>query len=228
MSEQLGLNLPSKTARGREDFFVSPANALAVATLEDWKNWPNRKMILSGPRGSGKTHLAHVWAGDTGADVLAANGLADSDIEALAQNPFLVVEDIPDIAGQNSAEQALFHLHNLILANGGTLLLTGDAAPSRWPTRLPDLASRLQGTSVATLDPPDDALLAAVLLKLFADRQLSPAPTVIGYLVSNMERSFDIAGQVVALMDRIALANRRKLNRGLAADVLDILRDPDP
>ncbi|NSX56741.1 DnaA ATPase domain-containing protein [Parasulfitobacter algicola] len=226
MAKQLGLDLPSKAALGRDDFFISPANAIAVATLENWQNWPNRKLVLAGPRGSGKTHLTHVWATETGAMVIAATDLAGIPVEDTASASCIAIEDIPDIAGNPNVERALFHLHNLVLAQNGTLLLTGDTAPSRWPLDLQDLASRMQGTSVVALEPPDDQLLSAVLLKLFADRQLTPKHTVISYLIANMDRSFDMAGRVVAEMDRLALADRRKLNRGLASDVLDILRDP--
>ncbi len=222
MPRQLTFDLPAKPALGRDDFFVSPANAVAVAALEDWPGWPQRKLALIGPTGSGKTHLVHVWAAETGGHVLSAANLANADIEALASGGSkLAVEDADGIAGDAQAEQALFHLHNFVLAEAGVLLLTGTAPPRQWALTLPDLASRLQATGVVRLDAPDDALLRAVLLKLFADRQLAVPPPVIDYLITRMERSFDGAQRLVAVLDRAALAEQRSITRALATAVLD-------
>jgi DnaA regulatory inactivator Hda len=219
MAQQLGFDLPVRTALGREDFFVSPANAVAVAMIEGWQGWPSRKLLLIGPTGSGKTHLAHVWAQASGARIAAARDLADADIPALAQTP-VAVEDADRIAGDADAEEALFHLHNLVLAEGHSLLLTAARAPQHWGLTLPDLQSRMQGTQSATLSAPDDRLLGAVLLKLFADRQLAPSPEALNYLVKHMTRDFATARAVVAEMDRTALADRRKLTLALAREVL--------
>ncbi|MGB5559155.1 MAG: DnaA/Hda family protein [Paracoccaceae bacterium] len=222
MRRQLTFDLPARPALGRDDFFVSPSNSNAVTTVENWPGWPQGKLALVGPKGSGKTHLAHVWAAEAGGRVIAAADLAVADIAALgAGGARLAVEDVDRIAGNPAAEQALFHLHNLVLAEAGVLLLTGTAPPSQWPLSLPDLASRMQGTSVAQLAPPDDALLMAVLMKLFADRQLAVAPPVLEYLVTRMERSFDGAQGLVAALDHAALAERRAITRALAAQVLD-------
>ena len=226
MPKQLGFDLPSKPALGREDFFVSPANAVAVATLENWQNWPQGKMVLAGPEGSGKTHLAQVWAAEAGAPVVNSTNLATHDLPALADGGVVAVEDAPLLAGNREAEEALFHLHNLIIECSGALLMTAETAPSRWGVALPDLASRMEGTSVVTLDAPDDALLAAVLAKLFADRQLEPTAKVIPYLLGRMERTFASAGRIVAEMDREAIAARRKITRSLAREVLDKLSPP--
>ncbi len=222
MPRQLALDLPTKTALGREDFFVAPANAMAVAAVEGWREWPQRKLLLAGPPGAGKTHLAHVWAGEAGAAVISAARLRRADVAALVKDsPRLAVEDGEAVAGNREAEAALFHLHNLILAEGGHLLLTAAVPPAEWGLTLPDLASRLQGTPLARLEAPDDALLSAVLLKLFADRQLAVDPGLIGYLLPRMERSFDAARRLVEALDREALARRRPITRNLAAAVLD-------
>lgn len=222
MAQQLTLDLPTKTALGREDFFVSPANATCVAMINAWDHWANRKLALIGPMGAGKTHLAHVWAAMSGAQIIAARDLETHDIPALAQHN-IVVEDIPDIAANSAAEQALFHLHNLVLAEGHSLLLTANCAPNLWGIKLPDLASRMQGTQAITLEAPDDTLLAAVLMKLFADRQLMPTPDTIPYLTRRMDRSFDMAARVVSALDAAALEARRPINRTLASDILDRL-----
>ena len=226
MATQLGFDLPVRAALGREDFFVSPANAMAVALLEGWQGWPGRKLLLIGPAGAGKTHLAHGWAAQSRARILPAAGLEQADIPALAQG-HVVVEDIDQIAGQQGAEQALFHLHNLVIAEGHSLLLTSACAPQHLGLSLPDLQSRVQGCQSASLGAPDDRLLGAVLMKLFADRQLVPTPDTLPYLVRWMTRSFDSARQIVAEMDAQALAQGRPLNRALAREVLARHIQPD-
>ena len=220
MTRQLSFDLPAREARGREDFFVSAANAAAVAMIEGWQGWPARKLALTGPSGAGKTHLAHVWAGLSGARIIPARGLAAADIPALAPGP-IAIEDCDAIAGDRPAEEALFHLHNLALAEGQSLLFTAGAAPNHWPMTLPDLASRMQATPTVQIAPPDDALLAAVMMKLFADRQLSPSPATLPFLVRRIDRSFAAARDIVALLDTASLELRRPITQSLARDVLD-------
>ena len=220
MATQLGLDLPVRTARGRDDFLVAPSNAMAVAMIENWRNWTSAKMVLTGPQGAGKTHLTHVWADAAGAQIIAARDLATADVPALARAS-VAVEDVPQIAGDADAQTALFHLHNLVLADGHSLLLTGTGAVAHWGITLPDLDSRLRGTLEAAIDAPDDALLSAVLVKLLADRQLMPPPDLIPYLLARMDRSFAEANRIVDLLDRTSLARKRPVTRALAAVVLD-------
>lgn len=221
-ARQLSLDLQTMPAVGREDFYVSAANATAVALIEGWQGWPARKLVLSGPAGSGKTHLAHVWRDLSGAEIIPAGDLPNADIPALAAG-HVTIEDAGIIAGNSAAEEALFHLHNLVLAEGHSLLITARAAPSHWPLILPDLASRMQATPTCTLKEPDDDLLAAVLMKQMGDRQILPTPGTIPYLVRRIPRAFGEAGRVVALLDQIALERRRPVTRALAAEVLDKL-----
>lgn len=221
MSEQLAFNLPVRPALGREDFFVSPANALAVAQIERWADWPQRKMVLVGAHGAGKTHLTHVWADLSGARIIAATDLPGADIPALATAGAVAVEDADEIAGDRAGEEALFHLHNLVLAEGGSLLMSARSAPPHWPLTLPDLKSRLEATATATLDAPDDALLSALLVKLFTDRQLNVSPRLIPYLVMRMDRSAAAAQALVAALDTRALETGRKISDKLAAEMLD-------
>ncbi|MBE1282999.1 MAG: chromosomal replication initiator DnaA [Rhodobacteraceae bacterium] len=216
MAEQLSFDLPAIPALGREDFFVAPSNAMAVAMVDTGRNLPGGKLVLTGPAGSGKTHLTHVWAKLTGARIIAATELHVDLVPDLATGP-VAVEDVPLIAGDVAAQNALFHLHNLVLANGHTLLMTGRAAPNLWALSLPDLQSRVQAAAHATLDAPDDSLLAVVLAKLFSDRQILPRPDVIPYLVSRMDRSFEAASTIVDQLDRLSLAESRTLTRALAA-----------
>lgn len=219
MARQLSFDLPAKTALGREDFFVSPANALAVAMISA-NSWPGNKLVLSGPAGSGKTHLAHVWAAETGGRIVSAADLRHDFVPALAKAP-VAVEDVPMIADDIERQKILFHLHNLVLAEGHALLMTGRLAPRFWDLPLADLQSRVEGAHHVALDPPDDALLCAVLAKLFVDRQLNPGPEVIAYLVKHMDRRFETAAEVVAQLDHVALMEKREITRALAVRVLN-------
>ena len=220
MPQQLGLDLPSRTALGRDAFFVSPANAVALAMIDGWQDWAGGKLVLTGPEGAGKTHLTHVWAEMAGAAILSASDLRIEDVPSLAQGP-VAVEDVPEIGGQSEAETALFHLHNLALSEGQHLLFTGTGPVVDWNLRLPDLLSRLQGTTAVQLDAPDDALLSALLVKLLADRQLMPKPDLIPYLLGRMDRSFAAAIDLVERLDAASLALKRPITRHLAAQVLD-------
>lgn len=225
MGEQLNLTLPMRTALGRDDFFVSPANAMALALVESWPDWAGGKLVLSGPHGAGKTHLTHVWAALSGARIVAATALSEATIPDLATGP-VAVEDVPDIASDPSAQTALFHLHNLVLAEGHSLLMTGEGEPKHWGLTLPDLKSRMQGTTTATLEQPDDMLLTVVMAKLFNDRQLTPHPDTIPYLVRQMDRSFATAQALVEALDRVSLSEKRPITRSLAKRVVEDFREP--
>lgn len=219
MARQLSFDLPVRTVLGRDDFFVAPSNAMALAMIEDTANWPVPRLTLTGPAGSGKTHLAHVWSDLTGAVIVAAADLPDADLPALSQAP-VAIEDVPTIAAGRSALEALFHLYNLAGVRGSPLLMSGRAAPRHWNLALPDAQSRIDAACHVALDPPDDTLLAAVIAKLFADRQLTPPPDVIAYLLRHGERSFAAASEMVARIDRRALEQGRKVSRGLVAELL--------
>lgn len=221
MAEQLSFDLPGRTALGRDDFFVSPANAHAVAMIEGWEGWPGRKLMLVGPQGSGKSHLTHVWSHLSTAQVVSASDIAQADIASLASS-HLAIEDCEQVAGSPDAENALFHLHNLALAEGHKVLFTAAVAPADWALALPDLASRMEGTPSIHITPPDDALLGAILMKLFADRQLSPTPATLPYLVARIDRSYEAAATAVEALDAAALKLRRPITPRLAAEVLDI------
>lgn len=218
MIRQLAFDLPNAEAMTREDFFVAPSNMLALQTVEAWQGWPGRKLLLIGPEGAGKTHLARVWAGLADAVVLRAEDLAGVDIAPLSGRA-VAVEDADQIG---TAQTQLFHLHNLVTATGA-MLLTARTPPRDWGLSLPDLVSRMQATQIARLDGPDDALLSAVLVKLFADRQVAVPANLIPYLVSRMPRSIGAARALVAALDARALAAGRPITRALAGEVLDSL-----
>jgi chromosomal replication initiation ATPase DnaA len=220
MADQLSFDLPGRTALGRDAFFVAPCNAMALAMIDGWPHWPQGKLVLTGPSGAGKTHLAHVWAQLTGARIMDARSLATADIPELARTP-LAIEDVPHIAEDNASETALFHLHNLMLSEGHPLLMTGTATVAEWSLTLPDLISRLRGTTSVAVEPPDDRLLSALLVKLFADRQMTPKPNLIPYLLARMDRSFVAAIEVVERLDSSSMAQKRPVTRALAAEILD-------
>ncbi len=215
---QLVFDLPTRPSLGRAEFYVAPSNELALAQVERWPDWAGRRLAVAGPQGAGKTHLVHVWAARSAGGIVTAEQLEDLDLGAVAPDSAVAVEDADRGLGP-AGEEVLFHLCNRLAAEG-SLLVTGREAPARWPLRLPDLRSRLAAAEVARLEPPDDALLAAVLAKLFADRQLPVGPGVIQYLLTRMDRSFAAAEAMVAALDRAALAGRRPVTVRLAAEVL--------
>ena len=219
MTRQLAFDLPVAETFRRDGFFISPTNAPALAALDGWRAWPGSKMLIVGPQGSGKTHLAHIWAKDTGATLVRGSSLADADIPSLTAAGPVAVEDAEAVAGNRAAEAAFFHLHNIV-TQGAALLVTSSTPPRDWGLTLPDLASRLQAAPLTRLDAPDDALLSAVLVKLFADRQIAVPPNLIPYMVQRMERSLNTARQLVAALDAVALAQGRPITRQLAADLL--------
>ncbi|WP_417257793.1 chromosomal replication initiator DnaA [Celeribacter sp.] len=224
MSQQLTFDLPTREALGRDAFFVAPSNRLAVATLENAAMWPSGKLALIGPKGSGKTHLAHVWANDNNAAIIAATQLATLDVPAIAARRNVVVEDadtLPALPDAPAAQEALFHLHNLTLAEGGRLLITATQAPNHWALTLPDLASRMEGTAVARIEEPDDALLSAMLVKHFEDHQIAIPHTLVPYLIKRIERSAAAVRDIVDALDAASLRARKPVSQKLAAQVLD-------
>ncbi|WP_342667908.1 HdaA/DnaA family protein [Azospirillum halopraeferens] len=218
---QLPLDLGFRPAMGGEDFLVAPGNADAVAWLDRWPFWPAPALTVWGPAGCGKTHLAQVWRARTGAPLVRAVDLPGADLPALIDAARAVaVDDAEQVAGRKAREEALFHLYNMARDAGGHLLLLARKPPARWRVRLPDLRSRVKGAPAVAVAPPDDALLAAVLVKLFADRQLMPGLDVVSYLLARMERSLDAARRVVAAVDRASLAAHRRITVPLVRAVL--------
>lgn len=216
---QMAFDLGLSEDFSRAGFFPSPSNAAALASIGGWTGWPQGRLLLTGPEGAGKTHLAHIWADEAGALILPAEALPDHDPTTLPAR--LVVEDADETAGLPAHEEALFHVLNHQLASGGTALLTARLAPRDWGLGLPDLLSRLQSIAIARLEAPDDALLSAVLVKLFADRQIAVPPNLIPYLAARMDRSIAAARALVAALDARALALGRPVTRALAAELLD-------
>ena len=215
-------------ASSRDDFLITGANRGALAMLDAPERWPQGRLLLIGGPGSGKSHLAGFWADEHGAQIVQGWTLTPGHVdELIPQGGAAVVEDGHEIGGNPVAELGLFHLWNLTGARQGLLLITAQTPPRDWGIALPDLRSRLDAAAQAVLPPPDEALLPAVLVKLFADRQIQVAPEVIDWLALRMDRDLDLARRLVAAMDRESLADRRAITRRLAAELLDKLAPPD-
>jgi chromosomal replication initiation ATPase DnaA len=213
---QLALALGHEESLAREDFLEGPSNATALTLVDAWPDWPSPVVMLTGPEGSGKSHLAAIWAAASGARVIAARALGEISPPTALATGALVIEDLG--AGEFD-EAPLFHMLNLAREEGAFILLTARKLPASWNIGLRDLASRLRAAPVVALAAPDDALLRSVIVKLCADRQLPVDEATVGYLASRIERSFGAARAAVALLDREALRQQRAVNRSLAADL---------
>lgn len=184
---QFALPLEYRSADGEADFYISEANAAAVAMLDRWPDWPSHTLIVVGPEGSGKSHLLRLFAG---------------------RHPGVVcLFDDADAPGRD--ETAMFHAWNAAQAGGPALLVAARTSPGEWNVRLPDLASRLGAAGIIHIDTPDDALLAEIVAKSFRERGLRVSPIVIEYMVQRIERSFAAAASAVAAIDAAALAGQR-------------------
>lgn len=214
---QLSLDLPFLPQFGRAHFSVSSANSAALAMVDLWPHWPDSALLVSGPPGSGKSHLAHIWAQAARAMVIPASSLAEGSLPSLHQRQALVVEDADRIG---AGEAQLFHLLNLLRECNGWVMLTAANPPDHWDVALPDLLSRLRQAPAITIKAPDDALVRDVLAKNFADRQLAVDPGVVDYIVMRMERSFFAARLLTVRMDAEALARGTAVTKGVAAVVL--------
>jgi chromosomal replication initiation ATPase DnaA len=216
-ARQLALALGHAESFARHDFLSAPSNVAALALVERWPDWPDQAVVLVGPEGAGKSHLAAIWADAAGARFLSARALAGASLPAALATGALVIEDV---APGHFDERAMFHLINLAREEQAFILLTARSLPAGWAIDLRDLASRLRTLPVVTVTAPDDNLLRAVLIKLFADRQLAVDERLVGFVASRIERSIAAARAVVALLDREAMQQQRPLTRALAAEVL--------
>lgn len=220
---QLAFDLPVDPRYGIDDFLVSPSNEEAYATIERWPSWPDPVLCLTGGEGAGKSHLAAIWSQFARAWIVDAASLRGDDVPHLASSAALVVED----ADRGVDEAALFHLINAMRARGGWLLVTARTPPDGWGLRVPDLLSRLRMAPLARLAAPDDALLRALLVKLFLDRQLVVDTALVDYLATRLERSAGAARAAVEAIDRLALEGGRRVTRAVAAAALTLSQEAD-
>lgn len=220
-AQQLILNFDHRVALGAEDFLVGASNRDAVAWIDAWPDWPGRALALFGDAGCGKTHLAQVWRGLSGAERIDLDTIEPATLPDLARQPGLAIE----IGATVPVERTLLHLLNLMRAEGRGVLLLSRQPPARWHVKLPDLASRLSAISTARLGPPDDALFQAVLVKLFADRQIRPEPEIVSFLAGRLERSFAAAARAVCHLDEAALAAKRPITLSLVRRMLALTHE---
>lgn len=213
---QLVLALDHAVSFAREDFLGGPSNASALTLIERWPDWPDRIMALVGPEGSGKSHLAAIWAEMTGARVLAAKLLPETDLPSAFATGALVVEDLDPT---DLDERALFHLINLAKEERAYVLLTSRLALAGFPVAIRDLASRLRAVPSVALAPPDDDLLRLLIVKLAADRQINVDEPLVNYLAIRIERSFAAAHAAVVRLDEEAMRQHRPVTRALAAEL---------
>jgi chromosomal replication initiation ATPase DnaA len=214
---QLPLDLGHRASFSGEDFLVAPCNQAAVAWLDRWPDWPAPGLAVHGPAGCGKTHLAHVFQARAAARLLTPEDLPRAaPPQLLAGARAAILDGSPPLD-----EAALLHLYNHLAETGGHLLIVGREAPARWQLSLRDLASRLSALPAVGIDPPDDRLMEALLIKLFADRQLAVAPEVVTYLTARVERSFETLRRLVGELDRESLARRRAVTLPLAREIVE-------
>lgn len=222
--QQLVLDLPHRPALEAEDFIVSNSNTAADEMIHRWPEWPGYGLVITGSEGSGKTHLAHVWRLRSGAALVPAQDLSSADAAELATSGGVAVEDVD--AGAFD-ERALFHLLNLAREQQFNVLLTARTPPGAWDITLPDLRSRARSLPVVAIEPPDDELLTAVLVKLFADRQIPATPAAVRHLARHMERSMQFALQLVHKIDTRVWSTSREVTRELARAVLSEMQGDD-
>ena len=216
---QLSFGFDYRAAMGQEDFLIAPCNEEAVAWIDAWPNWPAPALCVHGPPGSGKTHLAQVWRARSDAVEATVSAMRDQTPGDLLAGKTACIVDAAVLAGE-ADERALLHLYNTVAERQGHLLLTAVQPPARTTYRLDDLRSRLTAAPAVAIGAPDEGLLGAVMIKLFADRQLEVDQEVITYVVMRIERSFEALRRVVEIVDRSALAARRKVTVRLVREVL--------
>jgi chromosomal replication initiation ATPase DnaA len=211
---QLLLELGLPASMTREDLIVTRANRAAVMLVEGWPEWPGSAVILAGPPGSGKTHLATIWSEHVGARACDPAALGPADLDAAQAGMPLVLDGVEP--GEFD-ENALFHILNAVRANSGTILMTTAHWPGAWQIETPDLRSRIKAATTVEISEPDDELLIGVMTKLFADRQLVVDPGVIRFIAGRIERSLESAREVVDRLDRASLARKCRITRAFAS-----------
>ncbi|MDE2029462.1 MAG: DNA replication protein [Alphaproteobacteria bacterium] len=216
---QIALPLPHETAMGADDFLVTPCNRDAAKWIAKWPDWPAHGMIVTGAAGSGKTHLLNLWLRRSKGHAIGRDELTSP--EMLDPASAYAVDNADGIAGDATAEEGLFHLYNAVKAAKGFLLLTMTRGAGQAEFALPDLRSRLLTLPSAALGAPDDALLEALIVKQFRDRQVTPDVGVVPYLAARIARDAAAIRDLVERIDRASLASGRKISIVLARAILD-------
>ena len=217
--QQLPLKLDPAPRYARGDYLVTASNRSAFAFVDSWPQWPAHRLMIVGPIGAGKSHLAHIWADKSGADFIGAQTLTVERAVNPGQGQAFVLEDVH----KTQDERALFHFLNTLAQRHAWLLLTAQDQPAHTKFKLPDLRSRLNGVPRCRLQDPDEELLGGILAKLFVDRQVAPDPVIIDYLLKRIERTGVAAAAVVGAIDRLALSKREPINLSHARKALEYL-----
>ena len=223
VNTQIPLDLGFREAMGRDDFLVAPCNQEAVAWIDRWPEWPSHILILHGPSASGKSHLAAVWAERTNASFWSPDDVVS---EKTCQNhKAIVIERADLLIGDKEAETKLFHLYNMAKEEQMHILCTMAQPPSQLSFCVADLSSRLRSAQSIGISEPDDALLSAIIVKLFLDRQIQITPDVLRYILPRMDRSFVAARRLVTNADKMALAAKKPVSIPLMRQVLSQMND---
>ena len=217
---QIPLSFEITPSKGRDDLIVSQSVQGAITMIDEWPNWPSHLVVLAGPTGSGKSHIAHIWLQK--ADAIESSLVDDADdlVETVKTTPILIENVDQLLASSQADETQLFHLLNAAKEAGSFVLMTARSWPASWKVSLPDLASRIKAATIVEISEPDENLLSQVIFKLFADRQVEIDEKTVNYLVMRMERSLAVASKIVEAMDELALSKKTSVNRTIAAEVL--------
>ena len=219
--EQIPMSFDHRPALSGEDFLVSPSNERAVQWIDSWPNWPGPLLVIVGPTGSGKTHLANVFINTTGAKNISTDDIATNGADNICDGAKALVVENAEKFIERGLDEQLFHLYNTAREYDIRILMTAKSPPARWKIDLKDLSSRLNTAPIAEINPPDDILIAALLLKQFADRQINVGQDIISYLLSRMDRSFSAVRDVVEKTDSLSLSEKRKITIPLVRRVLE-------
>lgn len=217
---QIPLSFEITPSKGRDDLIVSQSVQGAITMIDQWPNWPSHLVVLAGPTGSGKSHIAHIWQQKSDAKLVALHNNTDDLVDLVKTTPVLI-ENIDQLLASSQADETqLFHLLNAAKEAGSFVLMTARSWPASWQVGLPDLASRIKAATIVEISEPDENLLTQVIFKLFADRQVEIDEKTVNYLVMRMERSLAVASNIVEAMDELALSKKTPVSRSIAAEVL--------
>ena len=228
INKQIPLNFNPAPDYSRDDFMVSSCNLQAIRAIDSWPEWSFFSYVLYGPKGCGKSHLAHIFAEHVtriyykpiAVKIINAREITTHKVSSLhKESPFLVVEDLSPKANN----EALFHLFNLYQNEGGHILFTSENAPARMHFTLPDLQSRLNIIPSIAISEPDDQMLTALIVKLLNDRQLMVTQDILNYIIQNMQRSFSFAIKLVEEIDFISLAKKRAVSTAIVKEAIEYL-----
>ncbi len=221
LPKQMPFDLKHASSMAREDFFISDTNQEAMAWLDKWPNWGAPALVIYGPPHAGKTHLRHIWQSETWGQHIGVQDLVPEKVGDLyEQNNNIAIDPLDAIIGNDKAEQALFHLYNLVKNEGGSLLICAEREPASWQIKLPDLVSRLKSCPMQGIAHPDDMLMEIAFVKLFTDRQMSVSPDVIAYILPRIERNMAVVHACVERIDQLSLADKRKITIPLVKEAL--------